>query len=168
MKALAVEASKRPLNGRNLVSVFGTRQSGENGMLDDDHPQSAHIFAASNQLDFVLKFAKNTTLGTGKFRRDCFQIAQPAFAALRWLNENQFGKSDEIASAINELESAFANLSELTHNPEKSDRTQCPACLKAASTFVAAQPYCSDCLDMIMPALQKLRSCETGFGTDAI
>jgi hypothetical protein len=151
-------------------------------MLDLSHPQTPHIFAASNQLDMILNFCKRMSISTGKHRLDMLEIVRPCFAALRWLNSQRFGDSPDIATGTSDLEQAAERLARLGDG--KADRptgvppSVCPVCDVKLTTYGVYEPspglqvpkerWCSPCLGVIMPALQRLRSSSKGFGTNAI
>lgn len=151
-------------------------------MLDLDHPSSAHVAAAANQMGFILTFAKNMTLSTGKCRADLYLIVEPAFAALRWLNENRFENAPRIAHRISNLQMLLKQLADMLHDEtlEPPDGHKvCPACGSqvtfagryqphGVSFTVPAERYCSRCLDTVMPAYWELESMKNGFGTEAI
>jgi hypothetical protein len=95
------------------------------------------------------------------------------------LAREHFADVAAIPPAIDALERALAELAALPGVPEEGPPAgyKCPAC--GAATLRLAYDgtpnpvspthvYCSPCLDMIMPSLSALRSCEDGFGTDAI
>ena len=144
-------------------------------MLDMSNPRAADIFAASRQMDLILEFCKVLTLGRTAARRQfTLRIMQPAFAALRWLNAEHFARSPAIEFAIAELQAgaaAIANM-EMGDPPPGADQPPktCPACGTPLMqpTQYSPTPYCSKCLDLIMPGLLKLRHSEGGFGTEAI
>lgn len=142
-------------------------------MLDLGHPRTPHVCAASRQLDLILDCAKRITLSGGDGRRFMLEVARPAFAALRWLAANRFTDEPHIADGIDELERQAEQLAGLPLRD--SDRrgepvAQCPVCGgKPTRPHKYNQiSYCSPCLDVIMPGLQRVRSCDKGFGTDAI
>jgi hypothetical protein len=151
-------------------------------MLDLSHPQTPHIFAASNQLDMVLDFCKRISISDSKGRADLVEIVRPYFAALRWLNAERFGNSPNIAAGITELERAAEQLAALGDGKAEWSAgvppSVCPVCGVALTTYGVYEPrpglkvpkerWCSPCLGVIMPALERLRSGSEGFGTEAI
>lgn len=144
-------------------------------MLDTGNIHSADIVAASRQQDIILQLCKVLTLnGHAAGRQYTLRIMQPCFAALRWLNAERFNGSATIDSAISELQASAAQLAQmLTADPPPSGRypkERCPACGAPSVAPFEYSPtaYCSACLNLIMPSLQKLRSWNGGFGTDAI
>ena len=148
-------------------------------MLDLDHPQTPHIFAAAKQLDLILQYSKLATLGSGKHRFDFYQVVEPSLNALRWLNKNRFDACVELATAIDNLETelhalASAEIPESTKHPV--DLKNCPKCnavITESGTYnpigtkisVPAERYCSDCLS---PMIDRISDCDRLFGTDAI
>ncbi len=142
-------------------------------MLNLSSPQAPHVFAASRQEDLILDYCKRMTLAGADRRRFMLEVVRPAFAALRWLAANRFPGEPHIPNAIAELERQVEQLAELPLRDSDNAAlpvTRCPACggKPTAPSKYAVMPYCSGCLDIVMPALQRLRSCEEGFGTDAI
>lgn len=144
-------------------------------MLDLDHPQTSHIFAAARQMDLILSCATRMSVAGGRQRTRLLDIARPAFAALRWLNSHQFQNSPVILDSINELERALERLAALATEPERGDLV-CPVCGRALTETTVFTPEgrsgkdrrCSVCLDTLTPWLQRLQSSESGFGTWAI
>jgi hypothetical protein len=143
-------------------------------MLDLDHPQSAHVFAAARQEDLILDCCKVMTLSDANGRRRTLEIIRPAFAALRWLNRERFGNSEQIGAGIDQLEREAESLAALpvtgTRDRWTATFRQCPACGSEPNAPTQYDPrrYCSKCLDLVMAGLSRIRSLETGFGTDAI
>lgn len=144
-------------------------------MLNTNDPRSADILAAARQTDMILQLCKVMTLNrTAAQRQYTLRICQPAFAALRWLNAEQFGGSREIDAAIGELQAGAATLANLPTGdppPEREHRPKaCPACGTPPITpgHYPPTPYCSKCLNVIMPALSKLGAFDGGFGLDGI
>jgi hypothetical protein len=142
-------------------------------MLNRNNPRSAHIIAASNQLGFILTFAKNMTLATGKQRSDLYLIVEPAFAALRWLNEHRFENSTKIANRISYLQMMLRQLADMGHEvtlEPATGRKECPVCGSEVTlgSEYSPQSYCSTCLHTVMPAYRELGSAKDGFGTVSI
>lgn len=147
-------------------------------MLDLDSPQAPHIIAAFKQLELIGFYSNSMTLCPASERRDMFQIIQPAFAALRWLNNSQFDGSDCIDESIAQLERAIRELSELTTDddvPSNSDR--CPACndpvteieeYRSMNLVFLQRQYCGRCSEIVEPAFHRIGSAELGFGTEVI
>ncbi len=139
-------------------------------MLDLEHPQTPHIFAASRQLDLILDYCKRISISRTGGRRFMLEVIRPAFAALRWLITARFGAYAEIDSAIAELEhqaEALAGTPLADPDPRAGIPAYCPACggkLMEPDRYDPI-PYCSGCLGVVMPGLQK---CRRQFGTDAI
>ncbi len=146
-------------------------------MLDPDHPMSKYISAAAYADGDILENAKRITRSA---RQDRLQVRDgciPAFAELRRLARDHFADQPAILPAIDELEQALGRLVDLPGVPEKGSPAEhtCPACGTALDHRKYGFPslnnptdiYCSPCLDIIMPALCELRSCD-GFRTDAI
>jgi hypothetical protein len=153
----------------------------EDAMLDLDHPQTPHIFAASNQLDMVLDFCKRISISHSSGRGRMLEIVRPCFAALRWLNGERFGNSPAIAAGITDLERAADQLARLGDGWAEwpaGAPSACPVCGAPITNYGVYEPtpglkvpkerWCSPCLDVIMPALRRLRSGSGGFGTGAI
>ena len=141
-------------------------------MLDLDHPRSAHVFAASKQIDLILDYAKRISFDAGRGRLFMNSVVAPCFAALHWLNENHFDNDHDIRERITELQSALNRLAtaRTANRDSPFERKNCPVCahvLTEPSQYDPI-PYCPDCLDKIMPALSRLWSCDGGFGTEAI
>jgi hypothetical protein len=145
-------------------------------MLDLDHPQSEHIFTASRLEDAVLARAKTMTLSPSSRRLELLAECEQLLADLHILNQKHFGASDFIATTIDDLRRRLREVAELRDGHITADRAigegDCASCGTKLTNFVfmpslPREIYCSRCLDIIMPALQRLRSFE-GFGTDAI
>jgi hypothetical protein len=131
------------------------------------------VFAASRQEDLILDYCRRITLEDGAGRRFMQEVLRPAFAALRWLNRERFDNSVSIGSGIDQLEREVAALVALplvNSYEQGAPAARCPACggKPTAPSKYDPTPYCTKCLDVIMPGLSRLRSCEEGFGTDAI
>ena len=156
------------------------RQPGELGryaakasiMLDLEHPRTPHVFAASRQLGLILDYAKRITGSDTNGRRFMVQVVASSFEALRWLNTTKFNNSAKIASAIDDLQHNLQTLSDkpATESAFITKRKTCVVCNHPLTKPHEYDPipYCPDCLDIIMPSLTALRSCDTGFGTEAI
>ncbi|HTR41833.1 MAG TPA: hypothetical protein VMH87_09485 [Pseudomonadales bacterium] len=145
-------------------------------MLNLNHPQSKHIFAASRFEDAVLEHAKKMTLVPSVRRRELLIECQQQLNKMRTLNAEHFENSPFIFEAIDELGMSLIQLAELRHGSIVEDRSIGDGCCAACETpitnivTVPSMPrsiYCSPCLEIIMPALSKLRS-RKGFGTDFI
>jgi hypothetical protein len=148
-------------------------------MLDLDHPMSEHIFAAARAEDAVLIAAQHMTIASRHERSRLRNGCTPAFFELRRLARDHFADRPAIPPAIDELERSLAALASLTGIPEVGPPAEyvCPACdasLERRGKYGYLAPnnptdiYCSLCLQLIMPSLLTLRSCDGGFGTDAI
>ena len=142
-------------------------------MLDLDHPRTPHVFAASWQLDLILDYCKRISLSGAASRRFMLEVIRPAFAALRWLAANRFADEPHIAKGIAELEQQVEQLAGLPlRDPDHrgGPAATCPACGEKPTSPSKYDPtgYCLPCLDIIMPGLQRVRSCDRGFGTEAI
>ncbi|MDY3555565.1 hypothetical protein R5W24_004708 [Gemmata sp. JC717] len=151
-------------------------------MLDLDHPQSRHVFAASQQLDLILDYLKRITYVGSKERLALLEIIRPCFAALRWLQAQRFAGESRIAAGIDELEQAAEQLARLRDSRAEwlggELPTDCPVCRQPLTTYGVYEPrpglkvpkerWCSPCLEVAMPALQRVQSSHEGFGTDAI
>ncbi len=141
-------------------------------MLDLDHPKSAHVFAASRQIDLILDYAKRISFDDEHGRQFMTCIVAPCFAALHWLNENHFENDRDIRERITELQSALDRLAtcQTASRDSRLERKNCPVCTQklTAPNQYDPIPYCPDCLDIVLPALIRLQSCDGGFGTEAI
>src|SRR5262245_48090852 len=142
-------------------------------MLDLDHPQTPDVFAASWQLDLIHNCCKRATLTGTSGRRLMLGVVRPAFAALRWLAEHRFSDQPGLADGIDQLERQVEQLAALPlREPDPAGRpvSRCPSC---GGTPTVPHRYdriscCTRCLAVVLPGLRRLRSCEDGFGTDAI
>lgn len=149
-------------------------------MLDLDHPQTAHRFAALHQIELVHKFAYHISLGIGKARRDYYNIIKPSIVALNWLNENHFSDRQEIRDTIAALDQELMSLVDIPHDVHYvDDRRNCPACAASITEFGSYQPhgveftvpkyrYCEPCLERFGKLLENLKSASNGFGLEAI
>jgi hypothetical protein len=138
-------------------------------MLDLSSPKAPHIIAAANQLDMILDRCKRVTIVRAERRQFLVETIRPAFAALRWLNVERFGRSTVLSSAITELERKADQLAALPTQGKAGPLPPacCPACggrLTEPHQYDPV-PYCSPCLQIIMRELGTLRD---GFGTSAI
>src|SRR3954451_18709605 len=79
-------------------------------MLDLDHPQAAHRFAAAIQLDLICDYHKRITTSDRAGRLFKLEIIRPSFVALRWLNAERFEGSPAIAASLAELETKTEEL----------------------------------------------------------
>ena len=149
-------------------------------MLDLDHPQTAHRFAALHQIGLVHKFAYHISLGIGRNRRDSYNIIKPAIVALNWINENHFDDRREIRDTIASLDQELLFLVDKRHDDHYiDDRKNCPACDEPITEFGSYQPqgveftvpeyrYCESCLGQFCTLLEELKSAEKGFALEAI
>jgi hypothetical protein len=141
-------------------------------MLDLNHPQTPHIFAASRQEDLILDYCKRVSLSDRRGRLFMLKVLRPAFVALRWLNKVHFGQSPQIAESIDKLERQVEKLAQLTGKPQfvGDSLDRCPVCQEPSTkpNMYDSTRYCPKCLEVIMPALIRVRSREYGFGTEAI
>lgn len=145
-------------------------------MLDLDHPQTPHVFAAARQMDLILGCAQQMTAATGRHRNNLLEIARPCFAALRWLATNHFENSAAILDSIDDLQRALESLAALSTTQGRTDSNTCPACgqhlAERAHHTSEGRPgkrqWCSGCLALVAPACQRLEASESGFGTWAI
>jgi hypothetical protein len=108
-------------------------------MLDLSNLQSQHIFAASRLEDSFLAAAKSIIAAPATERQEPEAQAERTLDSMRALNKEHFGDSRFISEGIDGLQQALRSLAE------------------------ADQPR----LDVIMPALTRLRSAE-GFCTEFI
>jgi hypothetical protein len=145
-------------------------------MLDLNHPHSEHVFAAGRLEDGLLERAKQMTLLPSTRRCELQIECQELLAKMRALNREHFQDSVFISDAISELERSVISLAELQNRGIREDKSEGKGCCSACGTqitnfeFRPSMPrevYCGRCLDIIMPALEKLRSAD-GFGTDFI
>jgi hypothetical protein len=152
-------------------------------MLDLDHPQTPHVIAASRQLDLILDYLKRITYADSPGRLSMLEIIRPCFAALRWLQTQRFADKPHIAAGIDELERAADRLAQLGDGRAEWSAdgmlpSKCPVCRQPLTTYGVYEPrpglkvpkerWCSLCLEVAMPALQRVGSSHEGFGTDAI
>lgn len=142
-------------------------------MLDLSHPRAPHVFAASSQQDLILDYCKRITLAGAEARQFMLEVVRPAFAALRWLATTRFTGEPHISDAIAELERQVEQLAALPLREPAyigGPAARCPACGSNPTTPSQYDPtqYCPRCLDLIMPELERVRSCKEGFGTEAI
>jgi hypothetical protein len=150
-------------------------------MLNLDHPQTPHVFAASRQLDLILDYCKRISYADSKVRLDMLEIIRPCFAGLRWLQARRFADAPHIAASIDELERKAEQLARLGGGRAAwvggELPAKCPVCEKPLTLYGVYEPrpglkvpkerWCSSCLEVVMPAMQRIQSSE-GFGTDAI
>jgi hypothetical protein len=145
-------------------------------MLNSDHPHSKNIFAAARLEDAILEQAKSMTLASSIRRRELLRECRQALSKMRTLNSEHFKSSAFISAAIDQLDESLHRLAELRDGSITEDRSAgegcCAACGAEITNFVAVPSmprsiYCSPCLQIIMPALSKLRSFN-GFATEAI
>jgi hypothetical protein len=142
-------------------------------MLNLGDPQTPHIFAASGQLDLIVEYCRKISLVGAAQRRFLVEVARPAFAALRWLAANRFAAEPHIMDRISDLERQVDQLAGLPlRDPdhEGGPAARCPACGGKPTKPHKYNPIpcCPSCVDLIVPALQRVRSCAEGFGTEAI
>jgi hypothetical protein len=143
-------------------------------MLDLDHPRTPHVFAASRQEDLILDYCKRISLSDKNARLFMLEVIRPAFAALRWLNGNRFGNAAHIAKSVDQLEQQVEKLARLPqrdpHRRIAGYSERCPVCNEPRTEPYQYDPTpcCPNCLGIIMPSLTRVRSCEHGFGTEAI
>ena len=105
-------------------------------MLDLNHPQAEHIFAAARLEDAVLECAKRIVSAQPSERPALLALCEQSIKAMRILNSERFGGSASIASAIDELHATMRSLA------------------------TSALPHMS----IVHPAFMRLESDE-GFGT---
>lgn len=79
-------------------------------MLDLNHLQTGHIFAAARLEDAVLECAKRIVSAQPSERPELLASCQQRIEAMRTLNSERFGSSASIASAIDELHTAMHSL----------------------------------------------------------
>ena len=152
-------------------------------MLDLDHPRTSHVFAASRQLDLILDYLKRISYADSKERPHLLEIIRPCFAALRWLQAQRFADEPHIVAGIDELERAAEQLARLGDgraewSPGEMPPSKSPVCRRPLTTYGVYEPrpgfkvpkerWCSPCMEVAMPAFQRLGSSHEGFGTDAI
>lgn len=105
-------------------------------MLDLNHPQSKHIFAAARLEDAVRECAKRIVSAQPAERPALLALSEQSIEAMRKLNSERFGNSEFIAAAIDELQAAVRLLA------------------------LSASPQ----MNMVQPAFERLESTK-GFGT---
>jgi hypothetical protein len=88
-------------------------------MLDLNHPQTEHIFAAARLEDKVLECAKHIISAQPSERRELLALCEQSINAMRTLNSERFGSSASIASAIDELGAAMRSLA-MSDSPQMS------------------------------------------------
>ena len=151
-------------------------------MLDLDHPQSAHVFAASNQLDSIRSYFSTMSWSDSKSRLSSLEIVRPCFVALRWIHSRHFADQPQIASLIDELEGEVEKLAHLGEGrlelpPNEVPPSRCPFCRTRLSDGTSYFRYfkrpkrgwwCDKCLEGPRRALERVESVEEGFGTEAI
>lgn len=149
-------------------------------MLNLEHPLSKHVFAASRSEDAILIAARDMTTASQLVRAKLKEKCVPHYALLRQLAKDYFSTKTAIPEAINELERSIENLATLRGVPKdgppperrcSSCNTKLYRCNRYGFKVYFRKPsliYCPKCLEIIMPSLSVLRSCEEGFGTDAI
>jgi hypothetical protein len=152
-------------------------------MLDLNHPRTPHVFAASRQLDLILDYLKRITYADCRGRVQMLEIIRPCFAALRWLQAERFADEPHIAAGIDELERAAERVALLGDgraewSADEMPPSKCPVCRQPLTTYGVYEPrpgfkvpkerWCSPCMGVAMPALQRVRSSHEGFGTEAI
>lgn len=148
-------------------------------MLNLDHPMSEHIFAAARAEGVILRAAREMTVATreerGRLAKKCAWVLDE----LRRLSREHFADRPAIPPAIDALERSLSELATMPGVPEQGPLADftCPACGAAirrrgrfwfSARKSRSEIYCSKCLELIMPSLEILRSCEEGFGIDAI
>jgi len=79
-------------------------------MLDLNHPQTEHVFAAARLEDAVFECAKRIVSAQPSERPGLLASCQQSIDAMRTLNSERFGRSASIASAIDELHRAMRSL----------------------------------------------------------
>jgi hypothetical protein len=151
-------------------------------MLDLDHPQSAHVFAAAKQLDMVRDAARRMTREDARRRIQLLEIVRPCFAALRWLQAQHFADQPALATMVDELAREVEKLAHLADGADEAaagdgPRARCPACgarLTDGTVYLrffrrpTAEWWCCRCLAGVWAALDRVELVEEGFGTDAI
>jgi hypothetical protein len=137
-------------------------------VLDLDHPQSRYVFAAAHQLGLIQQFIKKMTYSSR--RAELLASIEPAFVALRWLNDKHFGASAKTKASIEHL---WQRLNEFAGEAVVAEgRNRCTSC--GGELTVSEYPglptdrYCSPCYSRVAPALEAVESLEAGFGTVAI
>jgi hypothetical protein len=160
--------------------MFGVEAPGRKGsmMLDLDHPQTPHVFAASRQLNLILDYLRRITYADNPGRLRMLEIIRPCFAALRWVQTQRFAGEPHIAAGIDELERAAERLAQLGDGradgvADDMPPSRCPVCRRPLTTSGVYEPrpglkvpkerWCSPCLEGAMPALQRVQSSHEGF-----
>jgi len=149
-------------------------------MLDLDHPLTPHIFAASRAEDAILMAAKRMTLAASEEKLRLRDRCDDALRELRQIARKHFKDRDQIPPAIDALEAALDQLSQLPGNDGSPSAVagNCPNCgtpIEPRRLFGLLRPkcnirdcYCLQCFWLIMPSLEILQSFNVGFATDAI
>ena len=150
-------------------------------MLDLDHPQSPHVFAAASQLDSVRAYLRKISCSDTKARLFMLEQTRPCFVALRWIHTQHFADKPHIAVLIDLLETEVEKLVHLGDgrielSPVEIRPWRCPVCrirLSDGTTFIRffkqrSDIWCEQCLEAAFRALDRVESVEEGFGTDAI
>ena len=142
-------------------------------MIDLNHPQSEYIFEAARYEDFVLSQARGMTIAPLMSRYALFKECEPVRVKMQKMNDEHFGAAVFITSVIEELRRCLTALAELGAAVDKKEaKGHCPACSavlvdRVPPSGLPRQTYCESCLNIIMPALERLGS-RHGFGTDDI
>ena len=142
-------------------------------MLKDlNDPRALGVFAAAKQEDLILDYCMRITLAGTSARSRMLEMIRPCFAALRWLNKERFGNLQQISSGIADLEAAIESLVRLPLIDPEPDAVpnKCPACGRrpTSSSNYSKTAHCPSCLESVMPHLNRIRSCDEGFGTVTI
>lgn len=79
-------------------------------MLDFNHPQTEHIFAAARLEDAAHTIARRIISAQPSERAALLAQAEQTFESMHTLNSERFGGSSSIASVIGDLRGAFHTL----------------------------------------------------------
>jgi hypothetical protein len=139
-------------------------------MLNTSSPKAPHIVSASIQLDLILGRCRRITVAYAPSRRFVAETIRPSFAALRWLNENRFENSAEIADAVAQFEKRVDDLADFATTGERPVARlpdKCPVCGLGIADPVRDEPFlgCPDCMESVMDRYRRL---DRGFGSWAI
>jgi hypothetical protein len=143
-------------------------------MIDSNHPQSQHIFAAGRMEDFLLGSAQRMTLLPSSERvlllAECLLVVDK----MRLLNKEHFQSSQFIFDALNEAQVALQTIANLGEGKITEDKTngtgKCAACrtpITKHETYPTSGRFlilCELCTEPFLKAKEKLES-PNGFQT---
>lgn len=79
-------------------------------MLDLNHPQTEHVFAAARLEDAVREYARRIISAPPSERPKLLALSEQSIDAMRTLNLERFDSSAFIISAVGDLQSAMRSL----------------------------------------------------------